>query len=444
MIGKSQAKSNIEKSVSTFAGRFDDLMQKLNQRETNGIVIGPEFSRIFAEIILQSIDVEVLNRLADSKGLIHKKDYDIFRYVDDYFVFYNDESAKTAILQTLHEALKEKKLNINTAKVKHYEKPIITEITVAKDRVSSLLNATIDPKTEIKEGEQSIRLDCLINSNQLIIKYKTIIKESNVKYGDLLNYTFAITESKLEKLLGAYKESDKKLIDQRRLLNSLLAIFEFSFFVYSASPKVNHTVRICRMIQTSIDSLNANAIPYELKHLLFKDVHDNIVQLLEKNTMSTHHEVESLYFITALAQVGKEYWMPESSLAKYFLIEKKSGVYTRANFLNHFSITVLLSYIRNKVRYQELRGFVELHALEKLESVKNHCPRDAESLMLLLDLIVCPDVSAQTKQGLGAVFNLDAAELAEIQAANSHWFTAWGSDFNLGKELDAKVSRDVY
>jgi hypothetical protein len=198
------------------------------------------------------------------------------------------------------------------------------------------------------------------------------------------------------------------------------------------------------MIQTSIDFLNTNAIPHELKHLLFKDVHDNIVQLLEKNTMSTHHEVESLYFITALAQVGKEYWMPESSLAKYFLIENKSGVYTRANFLNHFSITVLLSYIRNKVRYQKLRGFVELHALQKLESVKNHCPRDAEALMLLLDLIVCPDVSAQTKQGLGAVFDLDAAELAEIQVANNHWFTAWGPDFNLGKELDAKLSRDVY
>lgn len=443
-IGKSQAKSNIKKSISTFAGRFDDLMQKLNQRETNGIVIGPEFSRIFAETILQSIDVEVLNQLADSKKLIHKKDYEIFRYVDDYFVFYNDESAQTAILQTLQEALKAKKLNVNTAKVKHYQKPIITEITIAKDRVSSLMNAEIDPKTETKEGDESIRLDCAINSNRLIIKYKTIIKESNVKYDELLNYTFAITESKIEKLLGAYKESQKKHHDQRRLLNALLAIFEFSFFVYSASPKVNHTVRICRMIQTSTDFLHSNAIPYELKHLLFKYVHDNIVQLLEKNTMSTHHEVESLYFITALSQVGKEYWIPESTLAKYFLIENMSGAYTRATFLNCFSITALLSYIRNKVRYQKLREFVELHAQLKLENVKKHCPRDAEALMLLLDLIVCPEVSVQTKQALGATFGLDAAGLAEVQAANNHWFTAWGPNFNLGKELDAKRSREVY
>jgi hypothetical protein len=134
-IGKSQVKFDLDKSRSTFAGRFDSLMQKLNHNETNGIVIGPEFSRLFAEIILQSIDVELLNRLAAFANLRHKKDYEIFRYVDDYFVFYNDDSAQTAIIQTLQEVLKVKKLNINTAKVKHYQKPIITEITVAKERI---------------------------------------------------------------------------------------------------------------------------------------------------------------------------------------------------------------------------------------------------------------------------------------------------------------------
>ena len=42
---------------------FDNLMQSVNARETNGIVIGPEFSRIFAEIILQYIDQKVEQEL---------------------------------------------------------------------------------------------------------------------------------------------------------------------------------------------------------------------------------------------------------------------------------------------------------------------------------------------------------------------------------------------
>jgi len=41
------------KGADTFEGQFDHLMQLSNYNETNGIIIGPEVSRIFAEIILQ-------------------------------------------------------------------------------------------------------------------------------------------------------------------------------------------------------------------------------------------------------------------------------------------------------------------------------------------------------------------------------------------------------
>jgi hypothetical protein len=81
-------------------------MQNLNHKETNGIVIGPEFSRIFAEIILQSVDVELVTQLAVRENLTHKVDYEIFRYVDDFFVFYNEESTQLKIFETLQEALK--------------------------------------------------------------------------------------------------------------------------------------------------------------------------------------------------------------------------------------------------------------------------------------------------------------------------------------------------
>jgi hypothetical protein len=76
--------------------------------------------------------------------------------------------------------------------------------------------------------------------------------------------------------------------------------------------------------------------------------------------------------------------------------------------------------------------------------MKAHCPNDAETLIMLLDLVVCPYISAATKDAIGLLFKLDAAGLASVQAANDHWFTAWGDKFNLGKELDAKRSREVY
>ncbi len=452
VLGKDQTKFSLDESKATFGGQFDALMQYLNHKETNGIVIGPEFSRIFAEIILQSVDAELIKKLADGENLTHKVDYQIFRYVDDFFVFYNEESTQLKIFETLQEILKSKKLSINTAKIKHYQKPIITEITIAKERISTFLNDEINPVCE----EESMadpstppkqNLVCAINANRLIIRYKSAIKEAGVTYGDLLNYTFAIAENKIEKLFKAYVACDKSDRDRKRLSNALLAIIEFAFFAYSASPKVNHTIRLCRMIATSVDFLHAQRLPYELKHLLFKYVHDNVMQQLEKNTMSVHREVESLYLLISLSQIGREYWLPVSVLLRHFLIKEEdgTGVYVRpAGFMSHFSITILLSYIKDKVRYTKLKAFVEAHIIDKLEYMKAHCPDDAETLIMLLDLVVCPYISSATKDAVGQIFGLDAAGFASVQSANDHWFTAWGDKFDLGKELEAKRSREVY
>ena len=89
LINKKIVKDNI-RNKNTFGHRFDEIMQKMNYNETNGIVIGPEFSRIFAELILQKIDKNVEKELYKKKHKF-KEDYDIYRYVDDFFVFYNDE-----------------------------------------------------------------------------------------------------------------------------------------------------------------------------------------------------------------------------------------------------------------------------------------------------------------------------------------------------------------
>lgn len=452
VLGKDQTKFSLDESKVTFGGQFDALMQNLNHKETNGIVIGPEFSRVFAEIILQSVDAELLKKLAERENLSHKIDYEIFRYVDDFFIFYNDESTQLLIFETLQEVLKSKKLSINTAKIKHYQKPIITEITIAKERISTLLNEEIIPVCE----EESVadpsmppkqNLGCVINANRLIIRYKSAIKETGVTYGDLLNYTFAIAENKIEKLFNAYVASDKSDRDQKRLSNALLAIMEFAFFAYSASPKVNHTIRLCRMIATSVDFLHAQRLPYELKHLVFKYVHDNVLQQLEKNAMSVHREVESLYLLISLSQIGREYWLPVSVLLRHFLIEEEDGTgdyFRPAGFMSHFSITILLSYIKDKVRYAKLKAFMEAHIIAKFEYGKAHCPNDTETLILLLDLVVCPYINTVTKGRIGQIFGLDAAGLSSIQSSNDHWFTAWGDKFDLGKELDAKRSREVY
>ena len=100
---------------------FDNLMQSVNARETNGIVIGPEFSRIFAEIILQYIDHRVEQELLE-QSLCQKSNYECYRYVDDYFLFYNDENDRKTFMESLIKWLKEFKLQISPSKTEEFER----------------------------------------------------------------------------------------------------------------------------------------------------------------------------------------------------------------------------------------------------------------------------------------------------------------------------------
>lgn len=450
ILGKSQAKFKLDLSKATFGGQFDRMMQLLNQRETNGIVIGPEFSRIFAEIILQAVDRSVETQLQNKSNLQHKVDYEVFRYVDDYFVFYNQASTALRFMEVLRTELLEYKLHINSAKSKTYEKPIITEITIAKDRISLLLNEEIKrsfPDADISESGDPLsapsQSPSSVNPSRLIIKYKTILKETKVIYGDVLNYTFAVVEKKAFQLMGDFSSSKPSDDRQKAVARSIRGLLEFVFFIYAASPRVNHTVRLVRLVANCVDFLNEQQFGFELKHMVFKYIHDNIAHQLNKNRMDRFREVETLYLLNALAHLGREYWLPESTLASYLDLKTEGQDFVRDEFLNHFSITVALSYIKNKLIYTKVRRFLEGHAIGKLTHMRAHCPNDAENLMLFLDLIVCPYVSQGTKDALGAIYGFQPAALASLQGVSSEWFTTWHS-FDLSKELDAKRSREVY
>ena len=182
----------------------------------------------------------------------------------------------------------------------------------------------------------------------------------------------------------------------------------------------------------------------EAKHQIYKFIYDNIVQQMNKNKLSEFRELESLYLLIVLSSLGREYWLEESTLMRYLDIDvDRSGCFDRSSDMNHFSITVCLFYMRDKVRYNKLRHFIEEHVVKKVMARKSGCHKDAETLILFLDILTCPYVKDETKAKLASAFDLSDSELESVKAANPLWFTCW-ENFNLGRELDAKRSRDVY
>ncbi len=456
VIGKDAQKESLNINGGTFPDRFDKLMYHMNQGETNGIIIGPEFSRIFAEVILQAIDRDVLYKLAENnESLLHGRDYEIFRYVDDYFVFVNGESDATHIVNELQHALKKYKLYLNTAKAITYNKPIITEITMAKQQIARLLEDRIKfslEDVEVDGGEVKTKGSVYVNTSALITSFKTIIKTCGVEYKDMLNYTLAIVEKRCEKIFTSYLKVSPELRSQTKLINAIKSIIEFLFFIYSVSPRVNTTIRLCRILRVVIQFLKTGHIEQEQVQSVHKRIFDDVCFVLRKNETSEQTQVETLYLLIALSELGRDYWLEESVLSNYLGIKaidagSKAGP---IRSLNYFSISVSLFYMKNKVRYNTLRDRIIDDALERIRMRSETCHKNTEMIFLLFDLISCPYVPEDRKRKVLEMFDVtdpslvgDIITFTDSDRRPQQWFTNW-FDFDFGKELDAKRSQEVY
>lgn len=449
ILGKEQVKENIGENLNkTFAGIFDNLMQRINYNETNGIVIGPELSRIFSELILQSIDKSLYNELL-ARNIFHKVDYEIFRYVDDYFIFYNDDTTKNLIERFMQLELKKYKLSINTEKTIIYERPIITEITRAKERIVKLLDEYITIPDIAKSDEDLKKWTMNLNPRTLIVNFKIILKESSVTYKDIMNYSLHILESKSKKITESYQKSSRDLKSPRKITSISLGILEFVFFIYSVSPKVSSTIRLCRILRIFIDLFKQdNVFSKDQQNIVFRFLYDEISLLLRKNKCDVHAQIETLYLIIILKELGKEYLLTEESLANYFCIENH-GKFENGEKLNYFSITVLLFYIRQNKCYSSLKIYIEKILFNKFKIMKLNLKNSSEFTILFFDIISCPYINIYLKNQLLEIYGIEnPTDKKSIikkcrSSTQSLRFTTW-ENFNFGKELDFKQAQDVY
>lgn len=444
---KVYAKQNLDSTKRTFAFKFDQLMQRINYNETNGIIIGPELSRIFAEIIMQATDREVVEELETEKyGLFLGRDYQIFRYVDDYFIFYNDGNVFDKIRDVIQIKLKTYKLSLNKHKEETYARPIITPITIAKKKIANLISEKLEYKIEDKtdESEEEYKKGSIyINQSSLSTDFKSILADSGVTYSDILNYSLAVIERKTKKILVDYKTIQESESTARQLINALVSIINFTYFIYSVAPKVNSTIKLCRVVQQIILFIKDHKLGIEFQHIIFKCIFDNTCSILNKYSVNKFTPIETLYLLVLLRQLGKYYWLDEAMLIKYFNISINGDNLKFESDLNYFSITTLLFYICDKERYKSIKNGLLEYIHDLYSSREDTLASDSEMVHLTLDLIACPFLNINYKKSLLNKYGIQTSSVKKIVKVNTFWFTKW-KDFNFAKELDSKLSNEVY
>jgi len=441
IYGKNYTKNN-NFAQTSFGDIFDKLMQNLNYQETNGIVIGPEFSRIFSEIILQQVDKDVLMAL-QKKELVEKRDFEIFRYVDDFFVFFNKDEDKQSILSELQHSLSCYNLHLNEAKEEVYKRPIISNISIAKHKIRDLLDTTLNyeiiEKNDKDKETKSVKL--YINSKTFIVAFKTIIKESGVEYKDILNYTLSIIENKLRPMFVKFSELCKDPNVERKFFNALQHLLECVAFMYSCSPRVNSTIRFSRIIKMFIFFLRRKSSNVNYKGTLFAQIYNDIMIVMHKTCPNEYTQIETSYLLIILQELGKEFDLSEKELASYFGIDLEANNCQYS--LNYLSIIILLFYIRGKKKYNKLMDVIIKNIKDKL-IVKPSSFKKCEDFLLFLDVLACPYISVDIKREILTNHGIvDTIEQDEIIGIQNKWFVSW-QGFNLKQALDAKKGQEVY
>lgn len=472
---------------------FDNLMQSVNARETNGIVIGPEFSRIFAEIILQYIDQrverELLNREHQNESIRHKSDYECYRYVDDYFLFYNDEKDRNLFLESLIKWLKEFKLQISPSKTEEFERPFITKITIAKHRVDDLFSnifstplwedveSNLDAKKEEDtenvdfDKDQEIlyrRFNIYLHANSINTRIKAIVREGGIEYRDIANYLLEKMSQRLDALLNRYEMGFKKYerlmskentnkdeIEhlaqrvQRKLASYLVSLIDVAFFVFNSNRQVNTTLKLQKIMNTIIiyakrhgdfKSNPESRFQTISKDIIFKKIQDEIALVLGTTDSHRNSLHESLYLLILSKELGHAYLFAPEVIKSF--TEKSELQY------NLFACIILMYYYANHRCYDSQKTLLKEEILKKYRLVaESERRRNSELTILTADMMTCPFVDDAYKQSLlmlmGITEKEDQRMIIRFAKKQKYIFTRWTA-FNLNKELQAKISQEVY
>lgn len=373
-----------EKSKGSFDGEFDNLMQLTNYRETNGIIIGPEVSRIFSEVILQRIDLNLIDRMQES-GYALSKDYNFRRYVDDYFIFYRSDEVKQSIVKHLEVCLLNYKMYLNEAKTTIASRPFSTDISLTKHSLRNTVNEFyLSRYNEVIEGDDIVvklqRPDS--KANRAISDIKIALANYKVEYSSISNYLFSAITKKTHSYMS--KLSNVNSLREHHI-NWILVDLDVLFFIHAMDIRIRPTDRLARLISELIERVSG--WPQVYLDIIYKKIFDQVKQAINIYIDYANDIIglETLNLLMILTMLPEEYQLPSGKLEEYIdSLNSNSGT---NDF--YFRWVTFMLYIGLKPQYQVIHSKLVQLAMKYL---LNHEDMfiDTEYFIFYFDYLACP------------------------------------------------------
>lgn len=377
------------KSAGSFEGDFDSLMQNANYRETNGIVVGPEFSRIFAEIILQQIDLDILAVLREKYLYKEGKDFDFRRYVDDYFVFYRSDEVGKNVHKVIGECLIKYKLHLNETKTEYKCRPFTTKISIIKDNLKILIDSLYSDRKD-KNGEIAGLIYPDRKANQIISKIKMIIAKSDVQYNSISNYLIKSIENQSVLTINEINKSENI---KTQYLNWILVDLDILFFFHSMDIRIRTTDKIAKQVEFVIKSIS-NWKDKHSKDIIYKKIFDLVKQAIDI-FLITNGEIfglETLNLLVLLTLLPKKYKFDNNKLYDYY--QKIEETSSEDDF--YFRWVTFVLYIKNDKKYNKLKKKL-IYLAKKYFSSNKDLFKSTHFFIFFFDFVACPYVDIKER-----------------------------------------------
>ncbi|MFC3942960.1 hypothetical protein CCU68_19485 [Pseudomonas gingeri NCPPB 3146 = LMG 5327] len=431
---------------STFGQAFDGLMQKSNYNETNGIPIGPEVSRIFAEIIFQDIDTQVESLLSNS-GKIFEKDYSIKRYVDDIFIFAQDLTTARLVSEIYTDRLRHYNLHSNTSKSLQYIRPFYSSKSRVVREIDSAVNSFSEKFLESEDGNLRLVPKKIYRKFKLtqsfIDSVKSVCTESETNYDSVSSYIISALFERTKRLINT-DDAQVHEIGMQMYVDALEVIIDSFYFFYSVAPSVSSSYKLAASVVliTRFAETHIKQSEHTIKQRLYQMTIDLLTGDLAKYETAVEKFVylEALNIVLAISELGRDYWLPPDILRRLL---KTSCSY--------HDLMSCLFYIKNKNIYADLHEEILANIDKRLGDLKN-IQVEAEQASLWLDAIACPFIPLVRRlkwvRRLYRVVNITAPPRTVINrflagTENRYWFTNW-HEVDLLNALERKELKQVY
>jgi|TARA_R100000501_G_C2620246_1_gene113514 hypothetical protein len=423
---KSKPYSKANMQSASFEYNFDELMRNCNFGETNGIVVGPEISRIFAEIIFQKIDTNVRDKLKENHNTALNHDYNVRRYIDDIYIFSNNTETEELVRAQYEIELSKYKLYLNKSKNNSLDRPFYTNISSAKDSLIEKIEEYFD-SCFVKLDSKAVAVDTRTNfraaTSRLIAGYKSAANLDGVGYSNISGVFLGVLRRRILSFAKNLSCNIDKELEYNALSSLYLELVRSIYFVLATDLKNRNVDLACQ----SLIVLHENLEYYEpvLKHVFSRSCEDGFVNIFLTPNKQTNLEYFPLEFVSALnviTFISPYFEIPESTLLRFWGSSKKLAFDNFSDDFPYFEAVSLLYHTEDRPQFSTLRRRIYTDLIRSIR--RGFLLASTSTFMGFLDFCSCPFFKKEWKLALikhawTSFYNAPPKNLGKLNSGDS-------------------------